>query len=628
MLNNWSFKNRLILFWAALQFFITGLTAVFLINSATDSLKKDIIYQSEQIQPVINSALATPLIQRDYATVTAILKEVTRSQSIERISIQDASGRVIAQEPPSSQKNQDAIKPFLLSFVIEADGINLGRADIDISRERLISTRNTILLTTLLISLASFGIFLGFTVLIGRLVTKPITDLAEIAKEITKGNFNLPVLKPRQDEVGQLQQAFESLFTEIEMKIDELHSLNSELEDKVQSRTAELQAARDELVIRLEKLKLLATVVDKSNFAISIIDLQSPGNPVIYINNAFTDITGYTASDVIGKTGRIFNDGIDDAASANQIRIALEKKSECTIEFLDTRNNGDTYWNRLTLFPVTTDDAGPRYYVVFQSDISALKKATGERETLLLEVQENQRLKSLGILVAGLAHEINNPLGVALTATTHVSQSARSLRSGLENLQSSDIRDFLEDEEIAFQLIFENLHRASELVRGFKDISIDRSLDEKKEIHLQTFIDTLGQSLTPVLRKARCAFSVHIDPAISLKVNTGSLGQLVTNLVLNATIHAFEGIHNSQIKIEGYQNDSHIILKIIDNGNGIPVNVLPNLFTPFFTINRINGGTGLGLYVSRQIATEILGGTLNVENRSDGGCEFTLTISK
>jgi two-component system NtrC family sensor kinase len=103
---------------------------------------------------------------------------------------------------------------------------------------------------------------------------------------------------------------------------------------------------------------------------------------------------------------------------------------------------------------------------------------------------------------------------------------------------------------------------------------------------------------------------------------------LVTNLVLNATIHAFEGIQNSQIKIEGYQNDSHIILKIIDNGNGIPVNVLPNLFTPFFTTNRINGGTGLGLYVSRQIATEILGGTLNVENRSDGGCEFTLTISK
>lgn len=628
MLNNWSIKSRLILFWAALQFLITGLTAVFLINGATDSLKKDIIYQSEQIQPVINSALATPLIQRDYATVTAILKEMTRSQSIEKISIQDASGRVIAQEPPNSQKNQDAIKPFPLGFVIEADGINLGRADIDISRARLISTRNTILLTTLLISLASFGIFLSFTVLIGRLVTKPITDLAEIAKEITKGNFNLPALKPRQDEVGQLQKAFESLFTEIEMKIDELHSLNSELEDKVQSRTAELQAARDELVIRLEKLKLLATVVDKSNFAISIIDLQSPGNPVIYINNAFTDITGYTASDVIGKTCRIFNDGIDDAASANQIRIALEKKSECTIEFLDNRNNGDTYWNRLTLFPVATDDAGPRYYVVFQSDISALKKATDERETLLLEVQENQRLKSLGILVAGLAHEINNPLGVALTATTHVSQSARTLRSGLENLQSSDIRDFLEDEEIAFQLIFENLHRASELVRGFKDISIDRSLDEKKEIHLQTFIDTLGQSLTPVLRKARCAFSVNIDPAISFKVNTGSLGQLVTNLVLNATIHAFEGIQNSQIKIEGRQNDSHIILKIIDNGNGIPVNVLPNLFTPFFTTNRINGGTGLGLYVSRQIATEILGGTLNVENRSDGGCEFTLTISK
>ena len=263
-----------------------------------------------------------------------------------------------------------------------------------------------------------------------------------------------------------------------------------------------------------------------------------------------------------------------------------------------------------------------------KTDISEIKKASAEREVRLQEMQENQRLNSLGVLVAGLAHEINNPLGIALTATTYIGDSAADLRKNIAHLESTDLADFLEDQETAFQLIADNLKRASNLVVGFKDIASDRVLDDLKEINLRDYVRSIEQSLTPVLKNAHCKLSLDIDPTIFMQVNTGSLSQLITNLVLNATIHAFSGVKDCQIQIAGKQDSQHIFLKISDNGNGIPAHVLPNLFTPFYTTKRADGGTGLGLYVSRQIATDILMGRLSVQNLPDKGCEFTLEIPR
>ena len=629
MFNSWSFRKKLIFLWLTIQFVITGVTALLVVRSATESMEKDIIYQSEQIQPVLNSALVTPLIQRDYASVIAILKELITSDNIEEITIKDGNGNTVAKEPlDSNQKNNADIPPYVIEFPIRADGINLGKATVAISRVRLVETRSNILVYTSLVGIASLLIFYLLTIFISRYITKPISELADIAEGISQGDFKTPQFIKRNDEIGQLQNAFQSMSAEIARRINDLRLLNADLETRVRDRTESLQLVRDELIQKIDSLNLLAAVVDKSSFGISIADLKSPGIPLIYVNPAFTKVTGYSAEETIGTQCRIFQDGITDAEAMNQINLAIENKSACTVEFMDHHKNGEAFWNRLSIFPVIIEDSSPRYYVIFQTDISALKKVSTEREALLQEMQENQRLKSLGVLVAGLAHEINNPIGIALTATTHISQTSATMRQNVMNLKDTELTEFLEDEEIAFQLIFDNLRRASDLVRGFKDIAADRSLDEKKEINLRSYIQSIEQSILPVLKKAHCKLTVEIDPSISLRINTGSLGQLITNLVLNATIHAFDGLENCRIQITGNQNSQYVTLKISDNGNGIPVHVLPNLFTPFFTTNRSKGGTGLGLYVSRQIATEVFEGSLNVQNLPDGGCEFTLQIPK
>jgi PAS domain S-box-containing protein len=629
MLTSLSFRKKLIFIWLTVQIIVTVTTAFLLVKLTTDSMEADIVYQSEQIKPVLSSAVITPLIQRDYASVIAILKELVTSDNVQEIIIRDRNGHLITREPPeSNQKNKPSISPLVVDFLIQADGVNLGKATVTISRDRLVKTRFNFLLYSALIVIATLFVFYLLALVLSRYVTRPISELAAIAENISKGNFIFPELAKRQDEIGLLQLAFKSMSNEIAKQINGLSLLNAELETRVSDRTKSLQFATDELVQKVEQLMLVGAVVDNSYFSISIADLRLPGTPLIYVNPAFTRITGFSAGEVLGTTSRVFQDGITDPEAMTQIRFTLENKLACTIEFLDRHRNGEDFWNRLSIFPVVIEENEPRYYVIFEEDISALKKVSAERETLLQEAQENQRLQSLGVLVAGLAHEINNPIGIAITATTHVSQTAATVRKNASNLTGSALTDFLEDEEIAFQLIFDNLKRASDLIRGFKDVARDRSLDEKKEINLKVYLQSIEQSLTPVLKKAKCTLSLEVDPSISLHVNSGSLGQLLTNLVLNSTIHAFEGLKDRQLIISGSQTQQHIFLKISDNGNGISESVLPNLFTPFYTTSRAKGGTGLGLYISRQIATEVLNGSLNVENLPEKGCEFTLRLPR
>ncbi len=629
MLTSWSFRKKLIFIWLTVQIITTVTTAFLLVKLTTDSMEADIVYQSEQIKPVLSSAVITPLIQHDYASVIAILKELVNSDNIQEIIILDRNGQLIARETPkANKKNNPSMSPLVVDFPIQADGVNLGKATLTISRDRLVETRHSFLLYSALIVIVTLFIFYLLALVLSRYVTRPLSELAAIAENISKGNFIFPELAKRKDEIGLLQHAFKSMSNEIAKRINGLSLLNADLETRVRDRTQSLQLARDELVQKVEELMLVGAVVDNSYFSISIADLRLPGTPLIYVNPAFTKITGFSAGEVLGTTSRVFQDGITDPEVMKKIHFTLENKLACTVEFLDRHRNGEAFWNRLSIFPVIIEENEPRYYVVFEEDISALKKVSAERETLLQEAQENQRLQSLGVLVAGLAHEINNPIGIAITATTHVSQTAATVRKNASNLTGSALTDFLEDEEIAFQLIFDNLKRASDLIRGFKDVARDRSLDEKKEINLKVYLQSIEQSLTPVLKKVKCTLRLEVDPSISLHVNSGSLGQLLTNLVLNSTIHAFDGIKDRQLKISGSQTQQYIFLKITDNGNGISDSVLPNLFTPFYTTSRAKGGTGLGLYISRQIATEVLNGSLNVENLPEKGCEFTLRLPR
>jgi PAS domain S-box-containing protein len=403
-----------------------------------------------------------------------------------------------------------------------------------------------------------------------------------------------------------------------------LRSSNQMLE---QARQAE-QDATVKLKEQLQQLTILGAVADKSTFGVSIADCHQADMPLIYVNDAFCDLTGLTKEDSIGKNCRFLSGLKTDPETRALLRHAIQAGLPQTVEILNYKKDGTEFWNRLTIFPVGGVTGQPDYYVGYQVDVTELRMAQEERDVMMAEIQEGQKLESLGLLVAGISHEINNPLGIALTAASHMSQSAQDLRKNLESqsLLHPSIIEFLEDEKQAYALIEDNLNRAASLVRSFKEVASDRAQDSVREVNLESYLDTLVGSFLPLMKRTRTTITVKAQENLMVLLDTGAFGQLLTNLVVNAVTHAFKETVNPTIEVEAVKQGDLIKLTVCDNGCGISAPVMAHLFDPFYTTQRYTGGTGLGLFIARRIAVETFNGDLSVSNQPNGGACFCLTF--
>jgi PAS domain S-box-containing protein len=404
---------------------------------------------------------------------------------------------------------------------------------------------------------------------------------------------------------------------------------------KLNASNAELEASREkvsryagELQDKVRELALLAAVADNSTFGITIADARQPDLPIVYANQAFCRLTGYPNEEAVGRNCRFLRGPDTSEESTSGLREAIRAGRTHTVELLNYRRDGSGFWNRLTIFPVGGTPGAPDFYVGYQIDVTAAREAEAERAAMLTEIQEGQKLESLGILVAGVAHEINNPLGIALTAASHVSQSAGSLRRSLADrgLLTQEVQEFLEDEQEAVELVESNLRRAANLVKGFREVAADRAQSSERVVDLAQYLDTLAGTFVPLMRRAGCTLSVEAAPGLRRSIDTGTFGQLVTNLVVNSTVHAFDGVADRRIRLTATGDGRTITVCVEDNGVGIPPSALPALFTPFFTTRRAEGGTGLGLFISRRIARESLKGDLRAEPVEPNGTRMVLTF--
>jgi PAS domain S-box-containing protein len=393
------------------------------------------------------------------------------------------------------------------------------------------------------------------------------------------------------------------------------------------ARRSQAQAA-SQLAEKVRQLTLLGAVADNSAFGITIADARRPDRPLIYANDAFLRLTHFDRDEVIGRNCRFLVGPQTSAEATAGLRAALDRGAVHTVELRNHRRDGSVFWNRLTVFPVGGEPGHPDYYVGYQVDTTALHQAEAEAAAMLDEIQEARKGESLGILVAGVAHEINNPLGIAITATSHIAQTAQDVRRTLSarGQLTEEVDHFLEDESEAFALVESNLRRAASLVRSFREVATDRSQHSRRPVDLRQYLETLASTFAPLMRTTGCRLAVESPPDIRVSIDTGAFGQLITNLVVNATVHAFQGVTDRRIRIAASLEAGTVRVEVVDNGTGIPSTVLPNLFTPFFTTRRGDGGTGLGLFISRRIARESLGGTLVAEPAEPTGTRMVLSF--
>lgn len=410
---------------------------------------------------------------------------------------------------------------------------------------------------------------------------------------------------------------------------------NVELEAarRVESESAaRLAIQAEQLQDQVGRLELLGAVAESASFGVTIADARVEGFPIVYANAAFYEMLGLEVAEVMGHTCRVLRGAIADPKLFDEMRSKVSSGIRHTIEIPDKRANGEPFWNRMTMFPVGGRPDAPTYYVSFQMDVTKEREAEADRARMLAEIQEAQKFESLGVLVAGVAHEINTPLGVAMTAVSHIDRTQAELSGLISKIAdvatNDDLRDVLDEQSEAFTLVQSNLRRAADLVKGFKEVAADRSDDDLRTVDLASYVGSVATTLSPLLKRSGCTLALDVPQGIDVRIPTGSFGQVLTNLVVNATVHAFDGVSGPRIDVSAREDGGEVVLTVRDNGVGIGTEVLPKLFTPFYSTRRGAGGTGLGLYIARRIATATLGGDLTASNRPEGGAEFTLRFAR
>lgn len=241
----------------------------------------------------------------------------------------------------------------------------------------------------------------------------------------------------------------------------------------------------------------------------------------------------------------------------------------------------------------------------------------------------SEKLASLGGLVAGVAHEINTPVGIALTASTHMGDKIDNFERKVEadDLTRRDLDDFLVSSRRAGDIVVGNLQRAADLVQSFKRVATDQATEVIRDFDLALYIDEVLLNLQPKLKGTGIEVSLDCPAGIMIHSYPGALSQVLTNLVVNSLEHGFEAGSPGRIEILCRPRpENHLRLRYRDNGRGIPEAHRGQVFEPFFTTARHAGGTGLGLSIVYNLVSGTLGGTISLEEVQPHGAGFVIDI--
>ncbi len=255
----------------------------------------------------------------------------------------------------------------------------------------------------------------------------------------------------------------------------------------------------------------------------------------------------------------------------------------------------------------------------------ALEQLKETQETLI----QAEKLAGLGALVGGVAHEINTPVGIALSCASHLADSTKTIRALFEadDIGVDDFQRYMDTATDTSLLIQANCERAAELIGSFKQVAVDRTSAERRRFELAGYIRETLASLGPRLRQAGHNIAIHCPNGLDVDSYPGALSQVLINFAMNSITHGYPDNRAGQLTIDVDQPKAgQIRLVYADDGQGIPEQNLGRIFDPFFTTRRGMGGTGLGLNIVYNLVTGQLGGQLAVDSTPGHGTRFTVTF--
>lgn len=389
---------------------------------------------------------------------------------------------------------------------------------------------------------------------------------------------------------------------------------------------------------------------------------------ILLVNRAMAESLGSTVTDLKNQNHM---DVCPDKEQAEQIhaddQIVFDTGfPKVTLEEPCKYANGSIHWLQTTRLPYTSVDTNEPAVLILSVDITnrrladkALKKSEEKLRRLNEELEErvlertrnleeakteleksleqlrrtqkelilSEKLAALGGLVAGVAHEINTPLGIGVTASSFLEEKLVELNRKLvdDELKKSDLEHFIHTGLESSGNILTNLNRAAELIKSFKQVAADQSSEMARKFNLRIYVDEILLSLRPKYKRTGHTV-LNECPDYEIYSYPGAFIQIITNLLINSLTHAFEEKDKGIIRIGASVQDNELQFTFSDNGAGIPKELTDKVFEPFFTTKRSMGGTGLGLHIVFNTVTQTLGGTIHLDSILGKGTSYTISM--
>ena len=255
-----------------------------------------------------------------------------------------------------------------------------------------------------------------------------------------------------------------------------------------------------------------------------------------------------------------------------------------------------------------------------------IEEKTSNLKVVMQELMQKEKLASLGELVSGVSHEINTPLGVALSAASLMQDSNERFKSELMkgNLTKSGLIEFMDMIQETTTILNSNLYRAAELVKSFKEIAVNQSIEEKTKFNLGEYIQSILLSLKHEYKNKNIDFNIDCPKDLMVYNYPGALSQILTNLIMNSLTHGFKDADSGIISIKAHEINGILSIEYHDNGIGMTNEVSKRVFEPFYTTNRGKGGSGLGLNIVYNLVTGKMDGNITCKSNLGEGSTFLM----
>lgn len=567
--------------------------------------------------------------------------------------------------PVDEQRNYSG---YEIKVDLRHDSYSLGQLIAYYDREYLVSMvkRKYIVIEAFFLSLFAFGI-VGATTLYHRKAIRPLEELCKASMQLIKGDFNAKLPPPSNDELGSLIKAYSLMREELHQREQSLKCETVEKEKLLQQVQASLTKSEADLQARQSQWRLASQIVNNSPIATFVVDKD---HRVTHWNKAAEKVSEYSIFNILGtkdawkpfyETKRptladLIVDGRVDLLREYYAEQHLQGSMESNVwhaeDFFPNFGEGGK-WLRFSGAPICDDEGEIIGAIETLRDITEerqlqmdleerVEKRTKDLERSKEALQDSiERLKltqedlveaekmaSLASLVGGVAHEVNTPLGVCITAATHQAECndhiAQKVRD--QSLKKSDLDGFLTQCHDTAQILDMNLSRAAKLIQSFKKVAVDQSSEEERVINLKDYIAETLTSLHPKLKKTNIEIKCAIPPLIRFNTYPGAISQIVTNLVMNSILHAFPD-GTGTITLEADTDGERIYFLYSDDGVGMKPITVKKIFDPFFTTKRNAGGSGLGMHIVYNLVTHQLKGAIKCISTLGKGTQFVISFN-